>query len=358
MAEELRTDEVGAVPTTSPGVQMPITVFAPADNAPTVNTGNVGNEINFISDNSENFLSDDSEYYTTNSSGGLVYHDANARTTTILNPGTGEISVYDADTQMVTVYTDDENTTGYSMHVNSSFDSGVGFSTEGTISNGKGSSFPVNSGTLQNFYTTNGVDLDAITEDYSNSFTMMNPTTSLRGPGDTFATAASALPVHEINSSGEIVGGDSPSDFKQYFDMCGYVGPYDIDNYDTYTQFYEADQKLDIFGTLSDNFSDEIDALISETGEIGTAWGDLNTDFNNILSEFDDLFSVGGLDVSVGLAPLKESYATAKEAVDSFLEAVATEYSRVSDEKKRILEERAALEKAKNKVSGVTVEIN
>ncbi len=338
-----------------PGVQMPVTVLAPNGTAPTVNTANAasegssGHEINFVTDNRENgILSENSEYYTTNSSGGLVYVDKSANTTTILNPKTGEASVYNADTEMVTVYTDDPSTSGYSLHVDSTY--GVNFTPEGKIVNGNGEGFEVNSGTMQNFYSTNGLDLDAVSESYSNSnpYSNVDPSSLLRGPN---ASATAGTSVYVINSDGVITDevGESPSDFAKYFEMADVFGAsYVLDNCSTYAEFYDAVENYDVFGILDDRFSSSIDAMTSETGTIGTAWADFEQDFDTILNEFDDLFSVGGLNISAALSPLKESYSAAKTEVDAFLTSVAEEYSSVSARKAEILRQRALQEAAEN----------
>ena len=342
-------DGSATTPTTSPVIEMPITVFSPSGTTPLVNSTNASNidtaENNFIADNFSNgILSENSEYQNTNSSGGLVYYDAAARTTTILNPDTAEISVYNANTNRLTIYTDNPETSGYSLYIDP--ESGVGFSTEGTVSNGNGASFPVNSSTLQNFYPTAGINLDAVVADYNSNPFRLEPNTILHNSNDGFSYV-DYRPVYQVNSSGDITGGESPSDFKYYFEKAGFVGPYDINNYETYTDFYEANKNLDIFGTLSNQFSDSIETLIDKNGEIGIAWADLDTTYNQILSEFDDLFNVGVLDISAALSPLKESYSKAKVEIEEFLSKVASEYSRVSAEKARILEERAREEAAR-----------
>ena len=135
---EYNTENSTTAPVESPVVEMPVTVFSPLETPPLVNATNVNNidtaENNFIIDNYANgILSENSEYQTTNSSGGLVYFDPVANTTTILNPSTAEISVYNKNNEMLTVYTTDPKTSGYSLHIDNS--DGVSYTEEGLISN-------------------------------------------------------------------------------------------------------------------------------------------------------------------------------------------------------------------------------
>lgn len=352
MAYEYNEGNSTTAPVESPVVEMPVTVFSPLETPPLVNATNVNNidtaENNFISDNYANgILSENSEYQTTNSSGGLVFVDSVANTTTILNPDTAEISVYNNNTEMLTVYTTDPKTSGYSLHIDNS--DGVAYSQEGTIYNDSGASFPVSSGTLQQFYGVNGVNRRALMDDYRNSSYTSVPSMTLPSLGNSLSNVSDARPVVQVNSNSEIVNGESPSDFKYYFDQVGYIGPYDIDNYDTYEEFYELDKKYDVFGTISDNFDKSIEQLLDVNGEIGSAWADIDTDYKKILSEFDDLFNVGGLDISAALSPLKECYSSAKGDIDAFLSEVSAEYSSVSAKKRAILAARAAAAAAAKK---------
>lgn len=229
---------------------------------------------------------------------------------------------------IVTVYTTDEATNGYTVNASSL---GMGLSIDGTLQDPTlGVGVNLDPQELAAVYGSGNTD----SFERDNVLSTANYVDNL---GDVELVSGS---FNKITSDGVV---EEVSLFKDTFDnYVGSVGvSYNGNEPQTFTELYEFEQQYDIYETLTANFTDSITQTF-ENNDI--TWGNIDATFNNIMDLYKDAFYVGNLNISTVAEPIKDALKEAKAKIDTYLEEVSAEYSRIAAKKEEILAELAALE--------------
>lgn len=250
---------------------------------------------------------------------------------TVVNCDTQEVIVQDYNEEghkIVTVYTTDPETTGYSVDTT---ELGMGLKSDGTLADPTlGIGVDLDPSQLRNAYQSGG-----------NYFLEQGDVSSTAGVVDNFGNVTTVSGSFlKYSSDDSIVESQIFNDtFSNYATSAGIS--YNSEDFKTFTDYYEFEQQYDVYENMTANFNNSITQTF-ENNDI--TWGNIDTSFNNIMDLYKDAFYVGNLNISNVAEPIKDALKEAKTKIDTYLEEVSTEYARIAGEKEKILAELAALE--------------
>lgn len=254
-----------------------------------------------------------------------TYHYVNSETgrQTFVNLENNEIMVAEEvnGQTIVTIYTTDEETSGYSINATSL---GLKVNPDGTLSDENGDfTVSLSAGEIRDLY---------------------NETTSPSYNGGTFYSGAYGLDdigTFDYTGSSENNVEYHPDFYRSPFNALLIRNGYQsLITVDSYTDYLEVAEKYDIFETESVRFDNTINTMIDNNdGE----WKAIDTALNGVLDQYKDLFNVGGKNISDLVGPVKEALSSAQSQITSYLEAISTEYSAVSSRKEAELRRLAEL---------------
>ena len=253
-----------------------------------------------------------------------TYHYVNSETgkQTFVNLDNNEIMIAEeVDGQtIVTIYTADEETSGFSINATSL---GLKVNPDGTLS-----------GTGENDDFTLTLSPDEIRDLY-------NETKSSDYSGDTFysgSVGVEDIGAFDYTGSSKNDVETHPDAYRNSFNDLlirnGAQGLASVDSYDDYLEHIE------VFEDESIRFDNTIKTMIDNNdGE----WAAIDTALNGVLDQYKDLFNVGGKNISSLVGHVKEALSSAQSQITSYLEAISTEYSNVSSRKEIELQRLAEL---------------
>ena len=254
-----------------------------------------------------------------------TYHYVNSETgrQTFVNLENNEIMVAEEvnGQTIVTIYTTDEETSGYSINATSL---GLKVNPDGTLSDENGDfTVSLSAGEIRDLY---------------------NETTSPSYNGGTFYSGAYGLDdigTFDYTGSSENNVEYHPDFYRSPFNALLIRNGYQsLITVDSYTDYLEVAEKYDIFETESVRFDNTINTMIDNNdGE----WKAIDTALNGVLDQYKDLFNVGGKNISDLVGPVKEALSSAQSQITSYLEEISKEYSAVSSRKEAELRRLAEL---------------